>query len=449
MTSAQPDWSPWTATPSQKWDWRLAQHLYRRAGFGATREQIQRSVAQGCQATLDELFSQQGCSEFDEQMKPMERVLTASQEPMQLASWWLLRMVQTPCQLLEKATLFWHGHFATGADKVQNSRAMLAQNRLIRTHALGRFRPLVHGISRDVAMLVYLDSTDNRKTRPNENYARELMELFCLGPGNYTEKDIKQIARCFTGWAVRHGEFRFNSYQHDGGTKRFLGRSGKFSGEDAVNIVLDQSAAPYFIAKKLVRCFVVDDVDMDNEFCDPIADHLRRSDFDIAQAIRLIVGSRYFYSDDVIGHKVRSPVEMSVGLLRYLEASFNMTTLAQRLRLLGHLPLFPPNVKGWEGGRRWINASTYFGRANLVREIVSSGNSAFRGGELAAIVDRKHRRDPEIWVDQLIGDLLAVPLPDESRQQLIELAGNRRQNFQRQITDVISAIGAMPEFHLG
>jgi len=246
-------WTRWQPTADEPWDVRRAAHLFRRGGFGATLEQLDRAVGGGVEATIDSMFDMTERESFDQSMQPMERVLASSQDPRQLASWWLLRMLQTPCQLLEKTTLLWHGHFATGAAKVANARAMLAQNRLLQDNALGQFEPMVQGISQDVAMLIYLDSEDNRKTRPNENYARELMELFCLGPGNFSEQDIKELARCFSGCQVHRGKFRFNQHQHDAGTKAFLGVRGNYSGQQAVRVVLDQPAAARFIAGKLVR----------------------------------------------------------------------------------------------------------------------------------------------------------------------------------------------------
>ncbi len=272
-------WEKWQPTADQPWDLRRASHLMRRAGFGATLSELDGYVQAGLPATLDELFSMQGRSEFDRSMQPMERVLTSSQDPRQLASWWLLRMLQTPCPLLEKTTLFWHGHFATGAEKVANARAMLRQNEWLRMHALGSFEAMLQGISKDVAMLIYLDSEENRKTRPNENYARELMELFCLGPGNFTEQDIKELSRCFTGWQIERGQFRFNRNQHDDGTKAFLGRRGNFSGEQAVAIVLEQEATAGFLVRKLVRYFVADDLSLSDALLRPLVEQLRAEQF--------------------------------------------------------------------------------------------------------------------------------------------------------------------------
>lgn len=440
-------WQPWQPNDQEPWDIKRAAHLVRRSGFGATMDELQSMVRAGVSQSIDQLFSMTDRQAFDESLAPMERVLASSQDPRQLGTWWLLRMLQTPCQLLEKTTLFWHGHFATGAEKVANSRAMLTQNRLLRQHALGSFKPMVHGISQDVAMLIYLDSQDNRKTRPNENYARELMELFCLGTGNYSEQDIKQIARCFTGWSVRRGQFRFDKHQHDEGLKSFLGQSGNFGGRQAVDIVLQQDAAPKFIARKLVRYFVADELNWNADLMEPLEKQLRDTDFDIGQTVRTILESRLFFSKHAIGQKVRGPVELAIGLLRGLNAKTNMNLLANKLESVGQLPLFPPNVKGWEGGRQWVNASTYFGRANLIRDLVTQTDDQFADGSVASAI-KASSRNTQQWVRRLIDTWVAVPIGPETEKHLMELATQQRRSLGGCVKDVICALGALPEFQL-
>ncbi len=440
-------WSPWTPSASEPWNRQRAAHLMRRAGFGSSPKTLDDLVDAGFDSAIQQLFACGGREEFEAEMQPIERVLTSSQDPQALASWWLLRMARTPCPFLEKMTLFWHGHFATGADKVADARAMLAQNRLLRANALGHYEPMVQGISRDVAMLIWLDSTDNRKTRPNENYARELMELFCLGPGNYREEDIKQLARCFTGWEVRRGAFRINAHQHDEGVKSFLGKSGNFDGQQAVRIVLDHPASAGFLARKLINYLVVDDVP-DAGFCQPVADTLRKTDFDLAATIRQILVSRFFWSSQAIGQKVRSPVELAIGMIRGLGVSVNMNELRTKLAALGHLPMFPPNVKGWEGGRRWINASTYIGRVNLVREILEHPNSALTAGSLSRAAGVNANANPREWVGQLTAWLVPVPLTESTIHQLYQIARDSGNNADSRVRNVIGAVAATPEFQL-
>ena len=441
-------WKPWEPTANQPWDLRRAAHLLRRAEFGTPIRELESCVQTGYPATIDRVFSLAQRVPFDQSMQAMEKALSSSQDPRQLAVWWLLRMVQTPCQLLEKTTLFWHGHFATNADKVLDSRAMLQQIEWLRSHALGHFEPMVQGISRDVAMLIYLDSEENRKTRPNENYARELMELFCLGPGHYSEKDIKELARCFTGWEIRRGKFRFNKNQHDHAEKILLGQRGDFSGEQAVHIVLNQPSTAEFIARKLVRFFVLDDRVLNDELIEPLAAQLRESDFDIQATLKTIMTSQLFFADDTIGQKVKSPVEMAVGLLRSLEVQEDLNELSNRLLALGHLPLYPPNVKGWGGGREWINASTFLGRTNLVYKIANQESEQFSRGSISKALNVFAKTDPVIWVKKLVDAYVAVPLPDDTMRQLLELGSGKRRSLDQRVADVVCAMGATPEYQL-
>ncbi len=447
MTVSQPQfdaesaWQPFTASPDRPWSNRLAAHLLRRAGFGGSISEIEAAQKAGLQPTIDRLINASSADSYNEEMATAGRLVSGGQDSKSLAAWWLLRMVQTPCPLIEKITLFWHGHFATGAEKVKDARAMLQQNILLRKHALGPFEPLVQQISRDVAMLVYLDSEDNRKTRPNENYARELMELFCLGTGNYTEHDIKEIARCFTGWQVQRKKFNFNPYQHDNQPKSFLGETGNFDGNDAVQIILQQDASTRFIARKLIRFFVFDGDDISDELVQPLANELRESGFNIGRTVRTILSSQIFFSEAAIGRKIKSPVELAVGFLRFFDASVNMQELSNRLAGLGQLPLYPPNVKGWDGGRAWINASTILARANLISELVNSGNTKLRAGswsQWAKSHPPTDAKDNLQWMDEYF---LAAAIPPTAWTEL--------ENFKpSEIQQAISWLAALPEFQL-
>ncbi|MEZ6095939.1 MAG: DUF1800 domain-containing protein [Pirellulaceae bacterium] len=437
-------WKPWSPDTTEPWNRTRVAHLVRRTGFGVTLSELDQIVSGGFDQAIENLIRCEGAEEYDLQMAGMERTLASQQEPAALASWWLLRMINSPTPFLEKLTFFWHGHFATGAEKVASSKAMLDQNRLLRTHAKGNFRSLVQGISRDVAMLIYLDSTENRKTRPNENYARELMELFCLGTGNYTERDIKELARCFTGWEVRHNQFSFNQYQHDVGTKWFLEHSGNFGGEEAVNIVVDQPATSRFIARKLIRFYCTDE-EVEESVVEPLAECLRNSDFEIEPALQMLFKSRFFWSNEVVGRKVRSPVELAVGLIRLLGTQTNMNDLREQLRSLGQLPLYPPNVKGWEGGRRWVNASTFVERINLVQRLVTDSAGS---PEAAALVNGLVGREGEAGFWKAFVDVIfSVEPPDDSKELLSEMISTPGTRQQR-LETVFTYAASLPEFHL-
>jgi uncharacterized protein (DUF1800 family) len=342
-------------------------------------------------------------------------------------------------------TLFWHGHFATSVEKVGDAEAMYIQNRLLRNRALGDFAQLVHEISRDPAMLVYLDSATNRKAHPNENFARELMELFCLGEGNYSERDVQQLARCFTGWEIRRGKFRFNRYQHDFGEKTVLGMTSEFPDSDAIDVLLGQPAAARFIA---ARYFVLEDQNPPAALIEPIATVLRESDWDISHAVRKILNSNLFFSEGVIGGKVRSPVDLTIGLLRALEASADAEQLAEDLLRLGQGLLYPPNVKGWDGGRTWINSSTLLGRANVVGRLMHDAKTRFAGSGLSDYFDRLQARTSTEIIDRLAQLTLAAPLSEAKHAALTTLIDQNDRSRDERIANALHVLGTLPEFQL-
>jgi len=442
-------WLPFEPTREQPFNRRLAAHLHRRAGFAANTRELDEAVNLGPQDAVKRLLAagnENGA--FDGEMQKFAKLTLAANNPELLSGWWLHRMRHTPAPLLEKTTLFWHGHFATSAAKVRDPALMFQQNELLRQHALGNFADLVRGIARDPAMLLYLDSATNRKNHPNENFARELVELFCLGVGNYTEPDIQQLARCFTGWEVQHGLFQFNTYQHDGGIKKVLGKSGQFDGDDGLRVILQQPAAAQFVSAKLVRFFVSDEPEVPADWIAPLARSFHDHGLTVAPVLETILTSRLFYSPASLGCKVRSPVELGVGLLRALDANANMVQLAGRLRDLGQMPLFPPNVKGWDGGRTWIDSSALLGRAKLVRTFVESPETRFGGVTLDEYLDRFDLKTSAAVVDWLSELLLAVPLTPDVRAQLIERFD--RSNTPRPIAlkQLLHVLGSLPEFQL-
>ena len=449
-------WAAYEPSAKKPWTKALAAHLYRRAGFAASTSELEQAQKLGAAKTIDAIFNpadagdekqKQDVAAFGKQMDMLGMSMTASGNPQALSSYWLFRMLYTPNQLREKTTLFWHGHFATSAAKVDDARLMLQHNDLLREHALGKFEPFVQAMSRDPAMLLWLDAATNRKIRPNENYARELMELFCLGVGNYTERDIKEVARAFTGWEVSRGHFRFNRIQHDEGTKSFLGASGNFNGDDAVRIVLEQPAASRFIARKLAAFFVAEEPSLSDELIEPLAKELRDNGFDIGRVVRRILSSNLFFSEHAVGRIVRSPVSLGIGLLRALEGKTNINNLAQALQELGQAVFYPPNVKGWDGGRTWINSSTLLGRANLVRGLLQHPETKFDGGTLEVLARKYGANTAEKRVDWLLELLVAVPVPADVRQRLIKVADGSG-DANRNLVNTVHAIGALPEFQL-
>jgi uncharacterized protein (DUF1800 family) len=441
-------WSPYEPDSARPWNRALAAHLFRRAGFGSDWRTLEDAAARGPAETIEAIFNPLPDAALEREIDSLARTVVVGNDPKKLAAWWLHALLRTPAQLREKMTLFWHGHFATGAEKVQDSTLMHAQNELFRRHALGAFEELVQGISRDPAMLVYLDSAVNRKAHPNENYAREVMELFCLGEGNYTEADIREAARCFTGWEVRRGRFYLNTRQFDLGEKTVLGRTGAFGGEDVVRIILEQPAAPRFIAGKLVRYFVFDEPEPCDALIEPLAAELRESGLDVGRLVRRILSSELFFSQHAVGRKVRSPVELGVGLMRALEGSCNVFKLSEELAALGQELFYPPNVKGWDGGRTWINSSTLLGRASLVPRLLADPNTRFAGGNLEALAEKHHLASVEQAVAWLAETLLAVPLPREAKERIASLGEAAPGGRSQQLAAALEALAAIPEFQL-
>ena len=283
---------------------------------------------------------------------------------------WLKEMVNSEQQLREKMSLFWHGHFASRNINILYQQQLLD---IIRRNALGSFRDLLVEVSKSAAMINFLNNNQNRKDHPNENFAREVMELFTMGRGNYSENDIKEAARAFTGWGANiSGEFVFRRFQHDRGDKTILGKTGKFTGEDVLNILLEQKQTAYYISKKIYRYFVNEEPDETKVKL--MADYFYQSDYNIAGLMNLVFSSDWFYDSKNIGIKIKSPVELLVGIQRAIPFEWQNPEVQLLIqRLLGQLLFYPPNVAGWPGGKNWIDSSSLMLRMRLPQLIFSSG----------------------------------------------------------------------------
>ncbi len=275
---------------------------------------------------------------------------------------WLDTMVNSKAQLREKMSLFWHGHFAC---RVVNSFYSQELLNVIRPNALGSFATMLHAVSKSPAMLQFLNNQQNRKGRPNENFAREVMELFTLGRGNYTEKDIKESARAFTGWGYdANGNYVFRANAHDEGTKTFLGETGNFNGDEILDIILKNPQTARYITSKIFKYFVNETVDevqvayLSNRFF--------KNNYDIQKLLDDIYTSNWFYEPKNIGNKIKSPVELLVGIRRYLPLTLDNGDVQLVVeKVLGQVLFYPPNVAGWAGGKSWIDSSTLMVRLQL------------------------------------------------------------------------------------
>lgn len=400
---------------------RKIAHLLRRAGFGPTGEEFSQALEKGFDATLGDLVDHE---RIPESLDALERELAGEMldlgDPSDLKAWWLCRMVRTRRPLLEKMVLFWHGHFATSNAKVGNGSYMQGQNDLFRRYAMGSFRDLLLAVSRDPAMLVYLDGNQNRKGAPNENYGREVLELFSLGIGHYTEEDVRAAARAFTGWQVREGKFFYNQRQHDEGEKTFLGQTGNWGGEDIVRILAGHPQTARFLAGKLCRFFAGEE--HDPGLVELLAAESRRTGGEIRAMLRKLFSAEAFYDEGARAPRIKSPVELVVGAIRALDGRAPLRVVSRLIPRLGQDLFYPPTVKGWDGGSAWINSSTLLERINLMKALATGvGNTPSPLLEPENLVASEGLDGAEKLVAHFL-DRFALQPPAASRQALLDYA---------------------------
>ena len=403
----------------QEWSYDRVAHLLERAGFGGTPQEVERLAAMTPKQAVDWLVNYQAVDNshltpfeesgiYDPPVEPFPksradavRIARATGEAMgvkvkpggdrplqpvvdrffywlradrlegwRAGQWWAERMLATNRPLEEKLALFWHGHFATSNDKLRDYRKSLKQLELFYTLGNGNFRDLLLGVAKDPAMLVYLDAGENVKGSPNENFSREILELFTMGVGNYTETDIRESARAFTGWTNDSLAFVVKPELHDEGQKTFLGRTGNFDGIDIIDIVLEQDVTARFIAAKLYRYFV--HTDPSPELVAQLGKHFKEHNYDIASLLSTIFLARDFYSPPAYGTQIKSPVHLVVSTYRKLGLTEmpGVPDFMSVTRNLGQELFHPPNVAGWEGGRSWVTPALLLERGNFVREVL-------------------------------------------------------------------------------
>lgn len=489
----------------QDFGYEQARHLLWRAGFGGTPRQIETLASWGPEKAVDHLLAvekipseQPAADGFDpDVMRPptpaeMEQIRLARRQQdentlarfrlaqqerqrrdraqiTEIQRWWLKRMIETPRPLEEKMTLFWHSHFATSYRTIENSYHMYLQNQRFRRHAIGSYAELLGEIIRDPAMLAYLDNNNSRAGRPNENLARELLELFSLGVGNYTERDIREGARALTGYTFEHNEFRFDQANHDRGTKHILGSQGMFNGEGFVRLILRHRACAPFIASRLYDFFALhtavvapDEQRAVGLVIDRLATDLRGARYNIRPVLRRLFLSDHFYHPAVMNNRIKSPVELVVGAVRSLHApTRDLGVLVRAMDMMGQNLLFPPSVKGWDGGRSWINTSTVFVRQNLMNYLLTGRLSS--GYDSTA---REERYDPAPVLEPLVrADPAAARTPDRVVEYLLRFTLGRRDESAHAVltrfaaghggavtpdivTGMLLLVGAMPEYQL-
>jgi len=471
--------------PPSQWSTAQAAHLLNRAGFGGTPVEIAALQALGLEKAVDrmlqgeeeddlfppptlsqptELFEEMRAMKADtgEKKREVQKMRRREQgdQIRQLRAWWLNRMRYTPYPLREKMALFWHGHFATSFEKVNIAYMMWQQNETLRAHALGNFRSLTKQISKDSAMMRYLDTAQSQRNKPNENFARELMEVFTLGEGmGYTEHDIQESARAFTGYRrdPRTGAFVFARRQFDETEKEFMGRKGSFDGDAIIDIITAQPECAAFITRKLWTFLASDNPSPAT--LRQLATHFRDSGFDIRSTLQEIFLSEEFYAPKTLRAQVKSPVQWIVQTARVLEVPLPApAALEVSLAQMGQIPFAPPNVKGWDNGRAWISSSTLLFRYNLAGYVVSGRYPAldgFRKGSnsvnvpLEKLAPAALRADPAKLCDTLAFRLLNTPFTGSGREKFLAyLQSHGPEISDSALRDFLHLMMSTPDYQL-
>lgn len=471
------------------WNRVKAAHLLNRAGFGGTPDELSRFTGLRVEAAVDELLNFESAQdvafpdvdftaihELYEELVRLRRsrgeqrairaaanqLNRANREKFQeIRAGWVSRMIQTRRPLQEKMVLFWHGLLVSGFPETRSAEHMAIQLNLFRRMATGSFKQLILAISRDPAMLAYLDNNTNRKGRPNENYARELLELFTMGIGNYTEQDIKEAARAFTGWSFAGNEFVFRGAWHDDGVKTFLGRTGNWDGSDIISIIFEHEATARFLPRKLLEFFVYQAPD------EPLVAELggvfKRSNWELKPLLRTIFLSEVFYSDKAMRTQVKSPAQLVVGAARTTGTEIPPLALVRAMDLMGQALLYPPNVGGWPLGKGWINTASVMLRYNFSTLLLNGAMPGVGGGRRAApgrvehLIEVAKVKTAGDVVNQLVDRFVQTPLDGRRKWGLLRAFGTNREdtpvavdgaNFQNQLRSAVHLVMSMPEYQL-
>jgi hypothetical protein len=462
--------------PGREWNYAKARHLLWRAGFGGSPDEVARLHAMGLHGAVDYLVDYQKLPgpnthvdvRLPERSTPYENRLTAAERSKLenertsrrfaqlnlMRQWWLRRMVETQRPLEEKLTLLWHGHFAVSFQKNEIPYLMYRQNQLFRDYAAANYSGLLRGIAQDPAMIAYLDNQTNFKGAGNENLGREILELFSMGEGQgYSEQDLREASRALTGYSYEHatGQFKFIATRHDEAAKKIFDQSGNWGGDDLVDLILKQPATARFVSTKLYRFFVSDSPA--KETIDKMTGVMRLCRYELAPVLRNLFLSEEFYTPAAMESHIKSPVELMVGTLRTVGATdVNYANVDSELQRMGQTLFEPPSVKGWDGGRDWINASRLLIRYNAVAALVDQGTV-----DLAGALCAKQICQPDAVVDFLAKGFLTAPLQESKRGELVRFLGSlppadewtkQKASLNAKLRAVLATLLSTPEYQL-
>ena len=460
----------------------LLAHLMRRAGFGATRSQLDALEAKGYDAVVDELLDAPENAPWlgDYMARRFNFEQSGMLGPRANGENWLYRMLTSEAQLQEKMCLFWHGIFATGYPKVVNGKVLGNQIRMFRKNGMGNFKHLLVELSKDPAMIVWLDNYDNHKGAINENFGRELLELFSMGVGNYSEEDIQEASRAFTGWTIGNAEymllrserdsdwpygriswqFDYRPEDHDEGEKTFLGQTGNFNGEDIVEIICQQEATAQFIARHMYHFFVADEPPVpawpytpprDPEAIDTLVQAYFDSDYDIKTMLRALFTSDFFKDEDIRYEKVKSPAEFVAGILR-LTGEFDrprreIWLRALQIEIMGQMLNNPPSVEGWHEGTEWVDTGTLVERINFASEQFGDANKPGVKAMIESVMADEYATSPARIVEACLDQLGVIEVSNETREILERFSEQTDQERSRdKVANLLRLATASEEF---
>lgn len=472
-------------------DVKLMAHLLRRAGFGATKEQLDQYISIGYEKVVDSLIDTEDSSRINDAL--VRRYFpdqSVTHDTTGAGSYWLYRLVSTDSPLREKIALFWHNVFATGYTKVTNGKPMSDQLRMFRSHGLAKLDDLLLKLSRDPAMIIWLDNVDNHNGAINENYGRELLELFSMGVGNYSEDDIKECSRAFTGWSIANSDYikqlavrnsimpygklawryEYKEDDHDNGEKTFLGHKGNFNGEEIVKIICEQPATAKFISRHLYHFFVADEPPVpswpykepqDLEAISILEKTYFDSRYDIGEMIRVLLNSEFFKSETCHYKKIKSPAELAGNVLRTTEEfgtpNIRISERNSQITFMGQQLLNPPSVEGWHQGLEWIETGSLTERVNFASQHLGDlSKPGVRRIVQNVIDDEGESISAEVCVDKCLDQLGAIQTSQYIYNTLVEFAQENgipsinllkdKEKAAKKISELISVIASVPEF---
>ena len=463
-------------------DVALMAHLMRRAGFGASRQELDDHAARGYETVVDELLEAADPGRMpDDVIRRYHNEQSGMMGQISPGSYWLYRMISTKAPLRDKVALFWHSVFATGYPKVQYGKVLMDQIRMFGRYGMGSLRTLLVELSRDPAMIAWLDNTDNHNGAINENFGRELLELFSLGVGNYTEQDIKECARAFTGWSIGNTEymelrarrdsiwpygriawhFQYNAEDHDDGEKEFLGQTGRFNGEDIIDIICEQPATARFISRHMYHFFVADEPPVpqwpytpprDPEAIETLSNTYFESNYNIGSMLRVLFNSDFFRSEESWYEKVKSPTEVVAGVLRLSgelrKPARVMRERTDQMTYMGQQLTNPPSVEGWHQGTEWIDTGTLIERLNFASQQLSDAGNPGSQAIMDRIVEKTGETpSPDALVDGCLDEVGALSVSAETRSALVEFASSESDESPTgRVAQMLQLVVATPEF---